>query len=191
MSIESLAEQVITADQYLLDERQADSRREYVNGRVYAMAGGSRAHSLIAGNFLRIVGNQLVGRPCEVYNSDMKVRIEKANVFRYPDLSALCGPMMPYDEHEDVLCNPNVLVEVLSDSTEAYDRGDKFALYRLLDSLVDYVLVDQKKIEVEVHHRVGPGKWSSVVLNEPKDEIELKSIGCKIKLSDLYDKVIG
>ena len=155
-----------------------------------AMSGGSRAHALISGNALRVVGNQLVGRPCEVYGSDMKVRIEKANVFRYPDLSALCGPTLTYDEADDVICNPSVIVEVLSPSTEAYDRGDKFALYRLLDSLAEYVLVSQDKVEVELHRRVGPGKWSSTLYNGKEDTLELTTIDCRVSLKELYDKVL-
>ncbi len=190
MSAVALPEQFLTAERYLERERVAETRSEYVNGLVYAMAGGTRSHALLSANVLRLVGNQLVGRPCEAYGSDMKVRIEKANVFRYPDLSALCGPTLTYDEHDDVICNPSVIVEVLSKSTEAYDRGDKFALYRLIDSLVEYVLVSQDKIEVEVHRRLGPGKWESTLYNAKEDAFELPSIQCTVALRDLYDKVL-
>ena len=190
MSAVALSDQFLTADQYLQLERDAETRSEYVNGSVYAMAGGTRAHALLAGNFLAAVNGQLVGSPCEVYGANMKVHIEKVNAFRYPDISALGGPALTYDEKDDVICNPNVIVEVLSKSTEAYDRGDKFALYRLLDSLAEYVLVSQDKVEVEVHRRVGPGKWASTLYNAKEDTFELTSVGCSVRLSDLYDKVI-
>ena len=148
---------LLAVDEYLRQERLAESKSEYVNGSVDAMSGGTIDHNRIAGNIFWRLASQLSGRPCEVFNSDMKVRIDKANVFRYPDLSGLCGPLNFYDDAADVYRNPTLIVEVLSPSTEKLDRGEKFALYKLIDSLKEYVLVRQDRREVEVFRN-----WSTL-----------------------------
>ena len=180
---------LLTEDEYLRQERAADFKSEYVNGSVYAMAGARVNHNRIAGNLNRLMGNQLAGRPCEVFNSDMKVRIDKANAFRYPDLSGLCGPMVFHDEIQDAYCNPSIIIEVLSPSTEAQDRGEKFNLYRLLNSLQEYVLIRQDRVEVEVFQRDANGMWTSVVFNELTDVICLRSLDCRLLMADIYERV--
>ena len=123
-------------DDWLAAERAAtQGRSEYVDGEIFAMAGASETHNLIAGNIFATLHNCFKGRPCYVYTSDMKVRIESANLGFYPDAMAVCGERVFWDERKDVLANPALIVEVLSDSTEAYDRGDKFAHYRTIPSL--------------------------------------------------------
>ena len=180
---------VLTAQAYLEQERAADFKSEYVNGDVTAMAGGNSNHSEISTNIIGVLKQQLLHRPCRVFNSDFKVRIDKANSFRYPDVSGLCGPVLYHDSHQDSYCNPAIIFEVLSPSTEAFDRGEKFRLYRLLDSLFEYLLVRQDRVEVEVWSRSNQGVWSCTIYNELSDEIALRTLDCTITLAAIYEKV--
>lgn len=179
-----------SADDYLRRERQAESKSEYVNGYIYAMAGGSLAHNRITANLNRLIANALHQRPCEVFTSDMKVRIDRANCFRYPDASGLCGPIELHDEVGDSYCNPQFIIEVLSPSTEALDRGEKFHLYRFLDSLREYILVRQDRVEVEIFRKEEDGRWNSVQYNELSDGFDLRSVGVRLSLSQIYERVI-
>ncbi len=179
----------ISADNYLVRERLAETRSEYVNGHVYAMAGARVGHQRIAGNIYRRLGNQLQSRPCEAFASEMKVRIDKANAFHYPDVSGLCSPIIWHDKVQDAYCNPAVIFEVLSPSTEAYDRGEKFHRYRLLDSVLEFVLVRSDRVEVEVFTRFTTQEWKSVLYNELSDTITLRSLGCTLSLAEVYERV--
>ncbi len=179
----------ISADNYLVRERLAETRSEYVNGHVYAMAGARVGHQRIAGNIYRRLGNQLQSRPCEAFASEMKVRIDKANAFHYPDVSGLCGPIIWHDKVQDAYCNPAVIFEVLSPSTEAYDRGEKFHRYRLLDSLLEFVLVRSDRVEVEVFTRFTTQEWKSVLYNELSDTITLRSLGGTLSLAEVFERV--
>lgn len=177
-----------TAAEYLALERRATYKSEYVGGHIIAMSGASRRHNLIAANISRELSSQLRGRPCESYISDMRVRVSETGLYTYPDVVAVCGDIRFADEQTDTLLNPTVIVEVLSASTEAYDRGDKFAHYRRLASLHDYVLVSQDAVRVEHYVRQGE-KW---VLSEASlltDTVSLASIQCTLVLEDIYDKV--
>jgi Uma2 family endonuclease len=129
--------------EYLALERAAEHRHEYVSGRVYAMTGASREHNVIATNTSRALGNQLSGRPCETYQSDMRVKVSETGMYTYPDVVVACGTPAFEDAYVDTLLNPTVIIEVLSPSTEAYDRGEKFAHYRRLPSLREYLLIAQ------------------------------------------------
>lgn len=180
---------MLTPAEYLERERVAACRSEYVNGEVQAMAGGSSDHDAICANIGQILGAQLRGRPCRVFTANFKVRIDKANVFRYPDLSGLCGPVLYHDNHRDAYGNPSLVIEVLSPSTEDYDRGEKFRLYRLLDSLFEYIMIRQDRVEVEVWTRGTDSTWTAVVYNERSDTISLTSLNCTLKLADVYEKV--
>jgi Uma2 family endonuclease len=156
---------------YLERERAADSRSEYVNGEIVAVAGGTSNHDIIAGYTYARLHGQLAGRPCRVYSANMKIRIERANVFRYPDVSALCGPVAFYDRERDAYMNPSFICEVLSPSTEAYDRGDRFALYRLIDSFVEYLLVSQDRCWAQLFRRSNAGGWECQEFTEPAEAI--------------------
>jgi Uma2 family endonuclease len=180
---------LFTADEYLRLERGAEFKSEYVNGLVYAMAGAKVNHNIISDNCLTFLKMQLRTRPCQAFGSDMKVRIDKANVFRYPDISGLCGPILFHDQVQDAYCNPSVIVEVLSPGTEELDRGEKFTLYRLLDTLVNYVLVRQDRVEVEVFTRDDEERWTSIVYNDPADSFGLSGIDCTLTLAEIYEKV--
>ncbi len=143
----------LNPEQYLSQERQSETKNEYFNGEVFAMTGASREHNQIATNIVRVLGNQLLEKPCNVYSSDMKVKIEKARKYTYPDVVVACQPECLEDDKQDVLLNPVVIIEILSDSTEAYDRGQKFLHYQLLDSLTAYLLISQNTHRLEMFVR--------------------------------------
>jgi Uma2 family endonuclease len=176
-------------DDYLAIEREAiDEKHEYVAGRVYAMTGASYNHNLIVTNLAIALGTQLKERPCSVLTNDMRVRIETADACKYPDIVALCEEPRFYDDRRDVLLNPILVIEVLSPSTEAYDRGGKFALYRSLPSLQEYVLVAQDHLSVEVFTRQPNDRWLLTAYSVPKAELVFESIRCRIPLHEIYDK---
>ncbi len=177
-----------TPEEYLALERRADSKSEYLRGQVIAMAGATRSHNLIAGNFYREVSRQLRGRPCESYISDMRVKVGRTGLYTYPDVVAVCGEIQFEDIHNDTLLNPTVIVEVLSATTEAYDRGEKFALYRRLESLQEYLLVAQDKIRIE-HYVRQETLWVLSEAGSVDEMVRLASIGCEVGLLDVYDKV--
>jgi len=180
----------ITFDDWLAAERVAtEGRSEYLNGEVFAMAGGSEAHNLIAGNVIRELGNRFKGRPCYVYTSDMKVRVEAANLGAYPDAMALCGERRFWDERRDLITNPTLLVEVLSDSTEAYDRGDKFAYYRSIPSLAAYLLLSQHRVSAELYLRQPGGDWLLSTYEDVTACIPLTALGVELPMAEIYDKV--
>jgi Uma2 family endonuclease len=179
-----------TFDDYLAVERKAiDEKHEYVAGRVYAMTGASYNHNLIVANLSRRLGNQLEARPCSVLTNDMRVRIETADACKYPDVVTLCEEPQFYDDRCDVLLNPILVIEVLSPSTEAYDRGGKFAVYRALPCLREYVLVAQDRFSVEVFTRQPDDRWLLTAYSTPEDEVVFDSIRCQIALREIYDKV--
>jgi Uma2 family endonuclease len=135
------AKQRLTPEEYLARERQVDTKSEFYDGELFAKAGASRSHNLIVGNVTGELRAQLRGRPCEVYPADMRVKVSETGLYAYPDVVVVCGEPRFEDEHLDTLLNPTVIVDVLSPSTEAYDRGEKFAQYRKLASLREYVLI--------------------------------------------------
>jgi Uma2 family endonuclease len=177
-----------TPEEYLGMERAASFRSEYLRGYIYTMAGTSIAHNTIVANFVRLLGNMFVGRPCRVFSSDMRVQVEAGSFYTYPDVVAVCGEPVLTDAKMDTLTNPTVLVEVLSPSTEAYDRGKKFEYYRKLQSLREYVLVAQNRPFVE-HYVRRDNKWELSDLSSLNGTLQLESIGCELALSDVYDKV--
>jgi len=179
----------LTAEQYLFAERQSDTKNEYFDGEIFAMAGASREHNQISANLVRVLGNQLLDKPCSVYSSDMKVRIEKARKYTYPDLVVACQTERFEDEHRDVLLNPVVILEILSDSTEAYDRGRKFLHYQLLDSLAVYLLVSQDAPRIEMFARQENNAWLYAEFHGLDAVVEIESIGCSLRLDDVYRKV--
>lgn len=169
---------------YLDHERASATKHEYVGGMILAMAGGSPEHARLAGSLARLLGNAIEGRPCAVFSSDLRVRITETNRATYPDLTVVCGHRQTAPDDGDAIVNPTILVEVLSDSTEADDRGEKFAHYRRLSSLQEYVLVAQKAQRIEVFRREGE-RW---VLTEhgPGTVVELPSIGARLSVDEIY-----
>lgn len=178
-------------EDYLAIERESsDVKHEYIAGQVFAMSGGSYEHSLITANLARALGNRLGGSPCVVLSSDMRIRIETADACAYPDVSVLCSEPIFHDARRDVLTNPVLIAEVLSPSTEAYDRGGKFALYRRLPSLRHYLLVAQDQIAVDVFTRQPDGRWVLDAYTDPEAEMLLEVLDCRLSVRELYDRVI-
>ena len=184
----SLAEKLFTEEEYLGLERAAEHKSEYFNGRIYAMAGASEPHNLAAGNVFGELRNQFKGRPCRPYTHDMRVRITETGLYTYPDVVAICGEPMFLDETRDTLLNPTVIVEVLSDSTEAYDRGDKFAHYRRVDSVQEVLFVAQHRVLIEQFVREG-NEWRMKEYTDLSDVIPLDSVGVRLAVREVYDRV--
>lgn len=178
-----------TPEEYLAIERRAEVRNEYFEGETFAMAGGSQRHNLIVANLLRVLGNQLEERDRYVYPSDMRIKIERLGKYTYPDVSVACGENLFEDEHRDVLLNPVVVVEVLSKSTEAYDRGRKFEHYQAIESLTEYLLVAQDSCRVEQYVRREANRWTYSEFHAPGDVVRLETIGCALELASVYQKV--
>jgi len=182
----SIPNYYVSADEYLALERKAEFKSEYIDGVVYALAGASRRHNLIVGNTIIALGTQLKNRNCSVYPSDMKVHV--ANRFFYPDVSVVCGEDEFLDAEQDVILNPTVIVEVLSDSTGSFDRGKKFLSYQQIESLREYVLISQDEIMVEGYARQGNETWLYTKVTGLEGRLTLRSIECELLLRDLYNK---
>ncbi len=179
----------LTPEEYLAFEREAEVKHEYYAGEIFAFAGASRQHNLIVANVIRELGNEVKARPCEVYPSDMRVRVSPTGLYTYPDVTVVCGEARFGDEHSDTLLNPTVIVEVLSPSTEGYDRGEKFEHYRKLDSLQEYLVIAQERHHVEHHVRQPEGQWLLSETDSVDAVIELPSIACHLLVADIYEKV--
>lgn len=177
-----------TTEQYLAMERAAAYKSEYVDGEIIAMVGASEPHNLIVTNIVGELSVQLRGRQCRVYANDMRVDVRETGLYAYPDVVALRGEPVLADEQEN-LRNPAVIIEVLSKSTEAYDRGKKFMKYRRIESLLEYVLIAQDQSHVEQYVRQINGGWLLSEATVLDDEIHLSSIDCRLRLSVIYDKV--
>lgn len=180
----------LSFEDWLAMERATDEQRsEFVAGEVFAMTGATEAHSLIVANVVRELGNALKHKPCRVYPSDLKVRIEADDVGAYPDAMVICGERAFHDERRDVVTNPTLIVEVLSASTEGYDRGNKFAHYRALPSLKAYLLLSQDRMQAELFVRQPDNAWLLTAFSDATDRIPLPAIDAELLLGDLYDKV--
>lgn len=179
----------ITPDEYLRLERQAEYKSEYVNGEIFAMTGASRKHNLVAGNIFRELSQQLKGRQCEAYVGDMRVKVTATGLYTYPDVVVVCGEPKFEDAYVDTLLNPTLLVEVLSQSTERYDRIAKSSYYRTLDSLAEHLLVAQDEVRLEQYVRQANGQWLLFECSSMDKVVEIPSIGCSLALRDVYDKV--
>lgn len=178
----------LTPAEYLALERKATTKSEYFDGQIYAMSGASRAHNLIVANLLSALHTQLSKRDCEVYANDMRVKVDVTGLYTYPDVLVVCDEPRFEDASLDTLLNPTVLVEVLSPSTEAFDRGEKFSHYRHLESLQEYVLVAQNCIRVE-HYLRQEEQWLLTEFSEFADLFRLPSINCELSTRAIYAKV--
>jgi Uma2 family endonuclease len=180
---------LLSPEEYLKMERASEQRSEYFNGEVFSMAGASRRHNRIVTNLVAGLDNQLKPRPCNVYSSDMRVKISAIGLYTYPDVVVTCGEEQFEDEHNDTLLNSTVLIEALSDSTEAYDRRKKFEHYQQITSLREYILVAQDKWRVEQFTRQDNNQWIYSEAHGDEASFALASIGCKLSLKEVYDKV--
>ena len=179
----------LTEAEYLEIERAADFKSEFFEGEMFAMAGGTPQHSLIATNLAREFGNRLLNNRCVPYNADLRIKIEAAGLCTYPDLSVICGPLQFAAGTDDTVVNPTVLVEVLSDSTEAHDRGKKFEHYRRIPTLQEYLLVSQKEPRIEQFIRQPDDHWLLVEAAGLEKSLELPSLRITIALAEIFLKV--
>jgi Uma2 family endonuclease len=181
---------LLTEEEYLAIERLAEFRSEFYNGEMFALAGASRRHNRIVTNLVIALGTQLRDRSCNVYSNDMRVRVKNTGLFTYPDLVVTCGEEELAGDEQDTLLNPLVIFEVLSDSTEAYDRGKKFEHYQNIESLSTYVLVAQDAPRIELYVRQERGRtWVYTETHETDALFGIEAIGCELKLEDVYAKV--
>ena len=175
----------LTYQEYLGLERESEQRHEFWDGEIFAMAGGSPAHSALAARVIAQLVTRLRGQPCQVFTSDLRVRVKATGLTTYPDVTVVCGPLEHDDEDAYAIVNPVVLVEVSSEGTEAYDRNEKFAHYRRIPSLRAYVLVSQREPRLEVYRRNDDGSWT---LDDarPPGAARLDAIGCTLDVAEIY-----
>lgn len=181
--------QYFSSEEYLAFERSSDEKHEYYAGHIFAMAGGSARHNRIAGSTYATLYNQLRQRKCNVYPSDMRVKMPQTGLYTYPDITIVCGHEQFEDTKEDTLLNPTIIIEVLSPSTEKYDRGRKFQHYRSLLSLREYVLISQNSYRVERFARQTDNTWVFSEAIGREDMLELQAVQAVLKLSEVYEKV--
>jgi Uma2 family endonuclease len=187
-----------TIDQYLAIERKSEERHYYLDGEIYAMAGESPAHGDISTNLVMLLASQMRGTPCRVRSKDTKVRSgailsageTTRGLFSYPDVVVICGEPEYHDNLRDVVLNPKAIVEVLSESTEAFDRGEKFTRFQLWNpSLTDYLLVSQDRPQIEYYTRQTDGSWSYRLTTGLEASVAIGSIGCTLRLADVYERI--
>lgn len=181
--------QLISPEEYLVLERGNETKHEYLDGQVTEMAGASKDHNLIVGNVIITIGSQLRGREGEVYPSDMRVRIPATGLYTYPDVTIVAQQPQFDTAEKDVLLNPTVIVEVLSESTESRDRGVKFQHYRTVESLTEYLLIAQDSYRVEHFVRQPDGQWLLSEATKLANVVILPTVDCELPLNEVYDKV--
>lgn len=179
-----------TPEEYLAFERRSEFKSEYIGGEIVAMTGASWRHNLIAGNlFATLHSHFKKTRNCQVFTNDMRVRVQNADLYTYPDVVAACGQPRFEDDELDTLLNPVFIGEVLSVSTESYDRGAKFAAYRSIPSFVEYLVLAQDRVHVEHSVCQPDGSWILTETDDPGSSLALTSVGCTLLLADVYDRV--
>ncbi|MCT7958900.1 Uma2 family endonuclease [Laspinema palackyanum] len=178
------SDEPITPEEYLKRERHSPIKHEYLDGEVYAMAGTSKDHNIISGNLYIFLRNALKNSPCRTYFADLKVRINEGNRFFYPDLVVNCDPT----DQQNVLYvdTPTVIIEVLSESTESFDRGKKFQCYRTIPSLQDYILVSSQEYVVEIFHRIEGDRWMLETYQGLSEIAKIASLDLNLPLSEIY-----
>ena len=179
----------LTPEEYLAIERNADHKSEYFAGEIFAMAGASERHILIVTNVSGELSALLKKRPCKVYSNNMRVKVSQSGLFTYPDIVVVCGEPSFEDGKKDTLLNPTLVVEVLSESTEAHDRGKKFEHYRRIPSLGEYLLIAQDRCRIEQFIKQIDGKWLFSEINSQDAIVKLPSVNCELAVSEIYDKV--
>jgi Uma2 family endonuclease len=186
--VATLPRQYLTPEQYLEIERKAETKSEYYRGEMFAMAGGSRFHSVITVSLGAILHRQLRHRDCSVCSSDLRVLVSVTGLYTYPDVTVFCGQPQFHDAVKDTLLNPVLVAEVLSPSTEAYDRGRKFEHYRGIESLQHYLLVAPDRMNADLF-TLEDGRWILTSANRPEEVLRLDAIGCEVPIGELYEKV--
>lgn len=186
----ALPKRRFTQEEYLALELQAEYKSQYVAGEIFAMAGAQPEHVALVTGIAAMLYQRFRGRPCQVYSADLRVRVKPGELWTYPDVAALCGePRFDRSADPASLLNAQVIFEVLSPSTEAFDRGDKFARYRRLESLSDYVLVSSVRMRVEHFVRQPGDHWLLTEYNQPHHALPLAGVECELPLSEIYERV--
>ena len=179
-----------TLEEYFDLELSTNERFEYWNGEIFMMSGGSDAHDQIETNTVILLGNRLRGRPCRVFSANMRIKVPSLPPYRYGDVSALSGePIFEKIGGVDTLTNPALIIEVLSDSTEAYDRGDKFTHYKSIATLQEYLLIAQHRPHITQYVKQEDGSWGYREVNDPSESLHLASVDCLLELSEVYRDV--
>ncbi len=178
-----------TAEEYLELERESEFRHEYIGGEIFEMAGGNKRHNRISTNLIRLLDSQLLESVCNVYANDMRVKITPTGDYTYPDIVGTCGGDEFEDDNQDTLINPTLIIEILSKSTEAYDRGTKFEFYQTIESFNEYILITQEPFRVEQFVRKDRNVWTYFEFRNPDDVVKLNSIDCELSLRDVYHKI--
>jgi Uma2 family endonuclease len=189
MAVARIRQQLYTPEEYLAMEEAADHRSEYYQGQIYAMVGGTFNHEVIAGNFHAALHRYAQNGKCVAFSSNMRLLVEKHGLYTYPDAMLVCGKPQFVPNRTDIILNPLILVEVLSKSTRAYDRGDKFEFYRSIPTFQDYVMVDQDRVFVEYYHKLSAQRWVLTEISDPAAVLTLQSIKLELPVSQLYNQV--
>lgn len=191
------AVKLITIEEYLSAEEKALEKSEFYKGEVFAMSGASinhnrivrNAQTLIDGHLLALIDGHLLGKPCEIFPSDVRIHIEANTLFTYPDLTIFCEELEMYNNRSDTALNPTVIIEVLSKSTQEYDRGTKFSLYRQIRSLKEYIMISSTEVLVETYAKQSDNEWLFTAYNKPYDFFIINSINFKTEVNSLYRNV--
>ncbi|MEH2322534.1 MAG: Uma2 family endonuclease [Nostoc sp.] len=178
-----------TPEEYLELEEAAEYKSEYIDGEIIPMAGGTINHNRIAGNFYAVLNFAFRQQEYEVFNSDMRLWIPKRHFYTYPDVTVIAGEPQCFNNRKDIILNPQVIVEVLSQSTKGYDREDKFQAYRTISTFQEYLLIDQTRIHVEQFSKTGKKQWTLREYDEEDEAIALVTVPFEISLQDIYNKV--
>lgn len=180
----------VSLDAYFTLEETSGIKHEYYRGVVYAMTGASPRHNLIATNVIASLHAQLRGKPCTVYPSDLRLKVEHTGLYTYPDSLVVCDPLRLDSARPNTILNPTVLVEILSPSTKDYDRGTKFQHYRTIETFQEYVVIEQDRVHIEHYVRQDADHWLLIDYHRKEQVLNLQSIGCQLTLEDVYEKVI-
>ena len=186
----SFPDTLLTEEQYLALERAAETKSEFHDGRMYAMSGGTYAHAVLATRITKILGVQLPPG-CEAINSDLRVKVSPTGLYTYPDCTVICGRPQFAGDQKDIILNPLLIVEVLSPTTEAYDRGEKFESYRTIESLKEYLLIDQERRHVGHYSKQDDGGWRFREHSGPEDSVSIPRLNVRISLADLYTEALN
>jgi Uma2 family endonuclease len=189
MAVMQKKRSVFSLAEYFAQEQQADHRSEFYQGAIFAMAGGTATHNLIALTVAASLRSALRGKQCKAFMADMRLLVKRRQLYTYPDVMVVCGSLQYAPGRNDTVTNPVLIVEVLSPSTEAYDRGKKFEFYRTIDSLQEYILVDPARMYVERHRPLGLGRWEMTAFENPDDVLALTSVGVDLTLAGIYEGV--
>ncbi len=177
-----------TAAEYLAMEKEADTKHEFFQGEIFAMAGASITHVIISTNLIVQIASKLKGNPCQPYGSDMRIHIPENTLFTYPDISIICGEVIPSRDDEDTAIEPVVLIEILSPSTKNYDRGGKFKLYRDIPSLKEYILVDSEVIGIEAFRLNAGGHWELEEYKTENSVLAINTVSLSIPVREIYER---